>query len=170
MPDNLWLIGMMGAGKSVVGRLVAESMGAAFVDVDSEVTARTGCSIATLWGESGEEAFRDMEAAAVKRIAATRGQVIATGGGVVLRDDNVEEMRGSGLVVWLRARPEVLAGRIEPDGTRPLLADGDAGERLDEILAERRHRYERAASLTVDTDDLAPTEVADAVEAAWTAS
>lgn len=167
---NLWLIGMMGAGKSVVGRRVAEATGLTFVDIDAEVVARTGCSIATLWGDAGEEAFRDMEAAAIARAASMAGQVVATGGGAVLRNENVQAMKSSGLVVWLRARPSVLAGRVEPDGSRPLLAETDPRDRLGEILEDRSRHYAGAAEVAIDTDDLSADEVALEVEAVWNAS
>ncbi|MBT8211967.1 MAG: shikimate kinase [Acidimicrobiia bacterium] len=167
MRRNLWLVGMMGAGKSAVGNRVAKALDLTFVDVDSEVAARTGCSIATLWGDVGEEAFRDMEASAVSRIATGDGQVVATGGGVVLRDENVAAMQGSGLTVWLRADTKTLARRIEPDGSRPLLSEADPRARLDEILDERRHRYTAAASAVIDTDELTVDEVASKLEAMW---
>ena len=121
----LWLVGMMGAGKSVVGRRSADRIGVDFVDVDSEITSRLGCSIAQLWEERGEQAFRDIEAAEVSRIAARgRPAIVAAGGGAVLAEGNVAAMRASGMVVWLdapasvRSAPRSAAARRAPSERR----------------------------------------------------
>ncbi len=167
---HLWLIGMMGAGKSAVGQRVATLRSLPFVDVDVDVAARVGCSIGQLWGTRGEQAFRDMEEAAVARIAAGAAAVVATGGGVVLRPSNVSAMRASGLVVWLGADAAVLAGRVGSGDGRPLLAGEPVGERLGSILAERHETYAAAAHATVDTANKTVDQVAEEVIARWTAS
>lgn len=168
MARHLWLIGMMGAGKSTVGRLVAVRCGAAFTDSDEEVTERAGCSVRDLWEREGEQAFRDMEAAAVERLAATdEPLVIATGGGVVLRPENVTAMRRSGKVVWLAADPAVLASRVADGADRPLLGGAPEARRLANILAARADAYATAADVVISTDDRDAAEVAEEVEAAW---
>jgi shikimate kinase len=167
MADSLWLIGMMGSGKSSLGRALAERMGRGFVDTDDVVTRRIGCSIAEFWGEHGEAAFRDMEAAAVAEIAAGRPRIVATGGGVVLAETNVAAMRSSGFVVWLRAEPATLAERVTGNARRPLLRDGEPVEKLAEILEERSHRYEAAAHAVVATDGLEMDTVIDRIEELW---
>jgi shikimate kinase len=99
MNGHLWLIGMMGAGKSSAARRLAKRLDRSYVDLDDEITARMGCSVAQLWGERGEAAFRQMEAAAVIRAAAGPAAVIATGGGVVLDPANIASILGPGGVV-----------------------------------------------------------------------
>ncbi len=147
---HLWLVGLSASGKSSGGRGAAAALGVDFVDTDAVVEQRMGCSIAEFWGERGEEAFRDLEAAVVAEVAAGPPAVVAAGGGVVLRDANVGAMRRSGVVVWLEAPPEELAGRIEGPG-RPLLDGHEPAARLAELLAERGERYAAAAHLRVDT-------------------
>ncbi len=167
MAGSLWLIGMMGSGKSSVGRALAQRLGRRFVDTDDVVTRRMGCSIAEFWGEKGEAAFRDMEAAAVAEVAAADGRVVATGGGVVLSSANVSAMRDSGMVVWLKAQPATLAARVASNSRRPLLRDSEPVDRLTEILAERTDRYEAAAHVAVATDGLEMETVVDRIEELW---
>lgn len=167
---HLWLIGMMGSGKSAVGRRVAGELGMRLIDLDDEIATRLGCSVSQLWGERGEEAFRDLEQAAVTRVAAGDDAVVATGGGVVLRDANIAAMRESGIVVWLRADPAVLSARVESGVGRPLLAEGEPRDVLDAILAAREDRYARAAHVVIDSGTGTADEVADEVTAQWTAS
>jgi len=167
---HLWLVGMMGSGKTRVGALVAEAAGVRFRDTDEEVASRLGCSIGRLWGTRGESAFRDLEAATVRRLAAEPRSVIATGGGVVLDPANVDTMRTSGLVVWLQARPDTLAGRVGAGEGRPLLEGSDPRTRLAEILVEREPLYRAAAHHRVQTDGRSPEQVAEEVLGCWTGS
>jgi shikimate kinase len=168
--QHLWLIGMMGSGKTATAGELARRWDAPLVDVDAEVTARTGCSIARLWGERGEKAFREMETAAVLRLVDAPASVISTGGGVVLDPKNVTAMRRSGRVVWLSAPPRVLAARVGDGSGRPLLATAATEERLDEILAERADLYAAAAHDVVDSGAATIKETADRIEALWNRS
>ncbi len=167
MAGHLWLVGMMGSGKSCTATVLGERFGLDVIDTDSEISRRTGCSIAQLWGERGEEAFRSMESAAVDRAAAGPPTVISTGGGAVLADGNIAAMRESGSVVWLAAGVEVLAGRVGNGAGRPLLEEGSAASDLERILSQRRDRYASVADLIVVTDDLSVAETADRIEAWW---
>ncbi len=167
MAAHLWLVGMMGSGKTTVGRLVAERRGAGFVDTDDLVEQRTGRAVATVISEDGEAAFRAEEKAAVAAAAAADGPtVVATGGGAVLDDANVNLMRETGTVVWLAAPAGTLAARVGDGADRPLSGGGDL-DRLAAILAERERRYAAAAHAAVGTDGVDPERVADAVEALW---
>jgi shikimate kinase len=170
MRGHIWLIGMMGAGKTAVGRELASRLGLDFADTDAEVVARTGCSIAHLWGERGEAAFRDMERAALRHLADRDPAVIATGGGAVLDPDNVATMRRSGLVVWLTATDATLARRVGDATTRPLLDAGDSRAQLAAILEERLPDYTNAAHHAVSTEGVTTAEVAAIIEALWNAS
>lgn len=170
MRDTLWLVGMMASGKSTVGRLVAGGEGARFLDTDDLVEEEVGRSVPEMWEAAGEEGFRAAEADVVLRLAGARAdpRVVATGGGVVLRGDLVEAMRGSGLVVWLDAAPETLEERVGGGEGRPLLAGGPG--LLSQIDRSRRELYETACHHRVPTDHRTPEEVAEEVRALWTGS
>ncbi len=155
----------MAAGKSAAGREAAGRIGVDFVDIDAVVEERVGCSIAEFWGERGEAAFREMEAAVVQEVATGPPQIIAAGGGVVLDPRNLRAMRASGVVVWLEAPPEELAARA--DGGRPLLEEVDAEARLEELLAVRAPLYEAAAHHRVDTSGRSVEDVAAEVAQYW---
>ena len=167
MDRHLWLIGMMGSGKSVVGPLVAYRLGIAFVDTDAVVVNQAGVAIDELWERDGEAAFRAEEVAAVAEVAAGSAAVVATGGGVVVDPANVAVMAASGAVVWLRATVETLSRRVGYGNGRPLLAGAMPLEKLRSILVERAAAYEAAADLIIDTDDLSADETADLIEAWW---
>lgn len=147
---TVWLIGMMGSGKSSVGRLLARNLGLEFIDCDVEIAERMGMSVADIFGHMGEDVFRDLESQVLADLAGCEA-VIATGGGVVLRFENVEVMRVSGPIIWLSAPPEVLAHRVGDGKGRPLVT-GDVTERLTRILDERRHLYEESATVVVETE------------------
>lgn len=167
---NLWLIGMMGVGKTTVGRAVATSVGARFIDTDDEIVAEAGCSIADLFATRGEPAFRDAEQATIERLALGSGQVIATGGGAILRRANTEAMRRSGTVVWLDATAEVLTERVGSDGSRPLLAAAEpTSETLRALSEERNALYLKAAHVVVPTAE-SIDDVIERVEQVWHAS
>lgn len=167
----LWLIGMMGSGKSTVGREVAARCGLDFVDTDQLVASVTDSSITDLWGTEGEQSFRRLESQMIASAAAGEQVVVATGGGVVLEPANIDLMRGAGLVVWLTASPEALAQRIGRDSSRPLIAQaGDPVEALRRLLAQREPRYAEAAHATIATDGRPVTETVEEVLALWNAS
>ena len=153
--ENLWLIGMMGAGKTTVGERVAETRRMRFADVDRLVEARAGKSVMEIFRRDGEDAFRRLESDEIQRLAAEsakhgESRLISTGGGVVLDDRSVEAMRRTGVVVWLDAPPSALATRIGEE--RPLLAGWDVADRLAAMLDARRDLYEAAAHYKLDTD------------------
>lgn len=165
---NIVLIGMMGAGKTVVGRLIAGRLARRFVDTDALVESEAGRLIAELFEAEGERGFRRREAAAVRRAAALRGQVLAVGGGAVVDPDNVTHLRATGDLVLLDADPAVLADRVGAGEDRPLLGGhhADHAARLADLRAERDHAYRTARAHVVDTTGRSPEEVADAV-LAW---
>lgn len=156
---NLVLIGLMGAGKTTVGRLLAERLQRSFVDTDAVVEAEAQVTVAQIFAADGERDFRRREAAAVRHVAALRGQVIAVGGGAVLDPGNVTQLRATGDLVLLDADPSTLAVRVETGDRRPLLDDGDATERLAQLRDARAAAYAGAAKHVVDTSGRTPDEV-----------
>ena len=147
------LVGMMGSGKSTVGRRLAARLERPFVDADHDLEATLGRSIASVFAEEGEDWFRDAEARHLEALlAAPEPTVVAAGGGVVLRPENRARLQREDVtVVWLRAEPAFLASRAEAKPHRPLLASGAAAlevfQRMDE---QRRALYEEVADLTID--------------------
>jgi shikimate kinase len=166
--ERLALVGMMGAGKSTVGALTAGRLGWRFVDVDEEVCASSGSSVAELFASRGEPEFRKLEAACLAEALAGGGDtVVAVGGGAVLDPGNRRLLHDKATVAWLRAAPPTLAARVDDDGTRPLLRKGGGSEAvLSTLDAERRPLYEEVADLVVDVDGLSPAQVVDRLCAA----
>ena len=160
---RLLLVGMMGAGKTTVGRLLADRLGCPYFDSDAQVEAATGLSVPEMFAEHGEVAFRAAEAAALRRaLDGASAVVVSVAGGAVLDPANRRLLRQAGTVVWLRATPETLAARVGEGEGRPLLDEDPAGS-LVRLDRERRPLYEELADVVVDVDELAPTEVADRV-------
>jgi shikimate kinase len=174
----VFLVGMMGAGKSSVAKDVAAQLGWAVADTDDVVEHEAGMTVAHMFADLGEEAFRDAEAGAIQHLSVSAGPVVVSvGGGAVLRPENRVAMGERGTVVWLRARPGTLAARVGRGEKRPLLAragtgagDGTGGGRglvkvLAGLSAERRHLYEEVADVVVDVDELTVAQVARLVVA-----
>jgi len=146
---NVILVGFMGAGKSVCGRLLARRLDRCFVEIDDMIVASEGCSIPEIFRRHGETRFRQLEAEAVEALALKSDDVVATGGGLPCRDGMMEALRALGLVIWLRGDLQDLLARARRQGARPMLD----GRSEDEIVALFRGRepYYRQAHLTVDT-------------------
>lgn len=162
---NLFLVGMMGSGKSSVGRPLAAALGYRFVDADQLLEQAAGCSIASIFASEGEEAFRSLETQVLDAISPWQRTVVATGGGVVLRPVNWGYLR-QGLVVWLDAPESVLLRRLRQDPTsRPLLAMPDPQQRLRELLEQRRPLYAQADLHLPQEDEPAEAVAAKLLEA-----
>jgi len=144
----LILVGMMGAGKTTVGRLLARATGFEFIDCDRELEARSGVPIATIFELEGEAGFRKREAALVDELTRRERAVLATGGGVVLDADNRERLRSRGLVIYLQAGADEIARRTASDRTRPLLQTADPRARIRELLHQREPLYTQTAHLS----------------------
>jgi len=164
---TLWLVGMMGAGKSTVGPLVAERLGRPFVDLDEVVAAAAGASIPDLFDAEGEAGFRRREAAALAQVAGSEA-VVACGGGIVVDPENVAVLRRTGMVAWLAAPPEVLAARVADGSGRPLA--GEAGAEVAARLASREAAYAAAAHWRVEAAGRTPVEIAEEVARRWSES
>lgn len=166
---NLWLIGYRCTGKTTVGRMLAESVGLWFVDADVALTREIGQSISAFVSERGWPAFRREESRILQNLSRGQGQIVATGGGVILDPANVQIMRETGMVVWLTARPETILSRLGEDpGTaenRPALTDEGLAAEVRATLAEREPLYANAAHHSVETDGRGPGEVAERIRA-----
>jgi shikimate kinase len=164
---NLVLIGMMGSGKTTIGRHVARRLGRPFVDTDHVVAVEAGCSIPELFAERGEDGFRAFESAVIERVAAVPNQIIAVGGGAVCVGRNVEALARTGDVILLDASVSQLAGRVSRGRARkgrPLLGDTDETlDRLQRLWDERAPLYEAAAGHRVDSGHRPPPVIADEI-------
>jgi shikimate kinase len=161
---TVWLVGMMGAGKSTVGPALARRLGVRFVDTDAEIEREAGLAVSEIFARDGEDAFRAREREAIEALAG-RPAVVALGGGAIARAGMPERLAATGTVVYLRAEPATLARRLGDARERPLLADLDPEgrrQRVEQLLATREAAY-RSAALTVDTDERSAQEVVEAI-------
>lgn len=162
-PENIFLVGLMGAGKSTVGRILARRLSKRFVDTDLEIEKRNGVTIPVIFEIEGEEGFRRREQEVLADLAQEQGLVLSTGGGIVLKSENREVLRNHGFVVYLNARPELLADRTKHDRSRPLLNVEDPLTRLRELHAVRDPLYRDVAHAVVETGRGAPQQVVQAI-------
>lgn len=148
--QNVYLVGLMGSGKTTIGRSLAKRLDLEFVDSDREIESRTGVSIPTIFEIEGEDGFRKREAQVIADCSKLNGRVVATGGGVVLRPENRANLRSSGIVVYLNVPPYTLWERTRNDRNRPLLQVGDPLLKLRELFDQRDALYREVADLIVD--------------------
>ena len=153
LPENIILIGLMGAGKSTIGRQLARELSRDFRDSDSEIEKRTGVSIDVIFDIEGERGFRRRETGILRELVEKRGVVLATGGGAVLAAENQQLLRDNGLIIYLRASAEHLADRVRLDRLRPLLQSGDKLARIRDLLTQREPVYQQLADLVVETNN-----------------
>jgi 3-dehydroquinate synthase len=149
--QNVFLVGLMGAGKTTVGRALAKKLGKQFIDSDHEIEARTGASIPLIFEIEGEEGFRQREAEVIRDLTAQQNIVLATGGGAVLRPDNREYLKTRGTVIYLRASVTSILQRTSHDRNRPLLRTADPRTRIEELAREREPLYHEIADIIIDT-------------------
>jgi len=152
VPNNIFLIGPMGAGKSTVGRQLAKNLNMEFVDCDREIEQRTGVSIAIIFEVEGEEGFRKREHDMIEQLTERDGIVLATGGGAVLDEENRSRLRTRGFAIYLNAPIDLLVERTSRDRQRPLLQTEDPKERLVALVTEREPLYQQVADMVVKTD------------------
>ncbi|MDY6804292.1 MAG: shikimate kinase [Cyanobacteriota bacterium] len=155
---SVYLIGMMGAGKTTVGRLLAEKLGYRFFDTDEVIVKLAGKSINEIFAEEGQESFRDLESQVLAELSAYKMLSVATGGGIVMRQMNWSYLQ-HGIVVWLDVPPTQLYDRLRDDTTRPLLKDTDPLAKLESILEQRKAFYAGADVRIGVEPDLTPEEI-----------
>lgn len=162
---NIVLVGLMGSGKSAVGRVLAERLGRPFFDTDALIVEAAGMTIPAIFAQEGEAGFRERERQVIAQVAGRRNQVIATGGGAVMEIGNRIRLRQTGLVIWLQAPVEELVRRATADGvaSRPLLAGTDPLATLRELAARRAPAYAEAAHRSVETAAITPAQVAEQI-------
>jgi shikimate kinase len=156
---NIYLIGMMGAGKSIVGHLLSQQLGYHFFDTDAVIVQATGFSIAQIFAESGEASFRQMETQTLGQLSAHKQLVVATGGGIVLEQMNWSYLH-HGLVLWLDASPYTLWQRLQGDTARPLLQEPNPRQKLEDLLIQRKPLYSQAdLRIAIEPEDNAKAVV-----------
>ena len=161
-PRTIVLIGMMGAGKSTIGRRIAARLSLDFIDADTEIEAAAGCSIENIFACHGEAAFRDGERRVIARLLERPVHVLATGGGAFCDERTRSTVREHGISVWLRAEPDLLYRRVSRRNNRPLLKTGDMRATLERLVAERGPIYAEA-DVCVDTIEVPAEEMVDKV-------
>ncbi len=155
---NLYLVAMPGAGKTTVGRLLAQKLGYGFIDTDEVIVKAAGRSINQIFAEEKEAGFRQLESQVLAQVCAIQRLVVATGGGIVLRRENWSYLH-HGLVVWLDVAVEILYNRLAEDKTRPLLQQGDPQTKLRSLLEQRQPLYAQAdLQITINTEQT-PEEI-----------
>ena len=152
VPNNIFLVGPMGAGKSTVGRQLAKSLNMEFVDCDREIEERTGVNISIIFEVEGEEGFRKRERAMIEQLTEREGIVLATGGGAVLDEENRARLRTRGFAIYLDAPVDLLLERTARDKHRPLLQTDDPRAKLIALAEEREPLYQQVADMVVKTD------------------
>ncbi|MDX9872553.1 MAG: shikimate kinase [Clostridia bacterium] len=162
MKKNIALIGFMGAGKTLIGQILAQRLQMDFLDTDTVIEKELQTPVPQIFAEKGEPWFRQKEKETVRKLATLENSVIATGGGVVLDPENIGALRENALIVCLSARPEVICERLKKDTGRPLLAGEDLLIKINTILAERREKY-RCADFYLDTSGVTPQEAAEEI-------
>jgi shikimate kinase len=160
---NIVLVGFMGTGKSAVGRRVARKLERRFFDTDSWIVRQAGRSIPEIFAQDGEERFRELETEAARAVSVRRGLVVATGGGILARPENVRLLKRRGILICLTARPEVIVQRTAPWRSRPLLRDAADPRALVEQLMTQRAALYAQADWTIDSSDVVSDVVAQTI-------
>lgn len=163
--DNIILTGYMGCGKTTVGKIIASLTDRKFIDTDELIEIQEKKSISDIFEKDGELSFRDMETALLKKMISekSKGLVIATGGGMPLREENRELLKLLGTVVYIRVKPETVYERLKADKTRPLLQCDNPKERIREMLQGREPAYEAAADIVIDADSITQEAAAEKI-------
>jgi len=165
LPKSLVLVGMMGAGKTSIGRRVAARLGVPFVDADDEIEAAAGCSIEDIFETYGEAEFRDGERRVIERLLDRPVHVLATGGGAFADAETRKAILGRCISIWLRAEPDVLWRRVNRRSDRPMLMTEDPKGTLEKLI-EKRYPLYAEADITVESIDGPPEDVVNSVIAA----
>jgi shikimate kinase len=157
---NIYLIGMMGSGKSTVGKTLSKKMHKPFIDLDSEIEKGIGNNISEIFDIDGEEQFRKMETKQLKQYSKS---IVACGGGIILKDENRDFINENGITILLTASMEELSHRLSNSGNRPLLSDNNTEEALTRLWLERQMNYLNTADFTIETDGKNPDQLTEEI-------
>ncbi len=164
---NIVLIGFRGTGKSTVGKLLASRLKRDFVDTDVYIEKNTGRTIKEIFAQEGEEGFRNIEADTIAEISKMENMVIAAGGGVVLKNENIRNLKGNGYLILLEAAPGVIYERIKQDEKttqqRPALTNKKPYEEIEHLITQRQRLYENAAGYKIDTSCITCEEIVEKI-------
>ncbi len=160
---NIVLIGYRGTGKSAVGRLAAERLHLACINMDADIVERAGMPIPDIVAKHGWPKFRDLESEVARELSTRDNIIIDTGGGVIERPENITALGRNGCIIWLKASVAVIVSRIQGDTQRPSLTGKSFTEEVAEVLERRTPKYKGAARFEIDTDLLTPEQVADKI-------
>ena len=160
---NIFLIGFMGCGKSTIARMISKKLGVAQVEMDELIVEELGMSITEIFEKFGEEHFRDIETDLVHRLQEKDGVVVSCGGGAVLREENRNMMKESGVIVLLTAQPETILARVKNSTNRPVLNGNMNVEYITALMERRKACYEDAADITVATDGKSVEEICEEI-------
>ena len=159
---NIVLVGFMGTGKTEVGKILSKKLGYALIDADTEIEKKQNMTITEIFRQQGEPAFRDIESEIIKKLAGMKKTVISTGGGAVLRPENISNLKSNGVVVCLSATPETVLQRTSVNNDRPLLQTENPLQKINELLEYRKPYYEKA-DIMIDTENKNPLEIAEEI-------
>lgn len=162
-PDNVVLVGFMGAGKSVVGKSLSQSLGMDLFDIDDLIEIRQNLSISKIFEAFGEEHFRNLERDTIAEISQLKNAVISCGGGAVLYNSNINNLKSNGKIFWLKAQPETIYQRIKDDEDRSQLKDKMSLSHITALLSERWAKYKAVADYTIETDNLSIETICDEI-------
>lgn len=153
MKNNIILVGFMGSGKTTVGKILAGLLNYTFIDSDAEIERLEGKTISDIFAQNGEAYFRQRETEALKELCKGIGLVVSTGGGAVLKEENIELLKQNGYTVYLKVTPKTVIERLKNDTTRPLLARPDRDTIITELIKQREPFYISASELSVNAED-----------------
>jgi shikimate kinase len=159
---NIVLTGFMGTGKTAVGKELSRLLSMRFIDIDHEIESAEAMPVRDVFSRKGEAYFRRREAETIRKFSSERGVIIATGGGAVLNEDNLEALRKSGIIFCLTAHPETIHTRTSINEDRPLLQGSDRRKIITELLGKRRLLYEKAG-IMIDTENKTPLQIAEEI-------
>ncbi len=164
MNSNIFFVGLMGAGKTTIGKLLARHLGKAFYDTDQEIEKRTGVKVSTIFELEGEVGFRKRETAIIQELSQLNNIIIATGGGAILAEENRQLLKTHGTVIYLRANVNELWHRMRNDKHRPLLQNVDIRAKLEQLYAERNPLYTETAAYIFDTGNQPVASIISQIE------
>jgi len=162
--NNIYLVGLMGSGKTTVGKLASKKLSKLFIDSDHVIEESTGVKVPLIFEYEGEEGFRKRETKVLEELVIKKNIILATGGGIILKKNNQRLLAENGLVIYLKADYYLLASRLRNDGTRPLLQGIDIKQKLKELLEVRDPIYKSIADYVIDTKNKRAIDIVNEIE------